>query len=329
MAEANWAREVSFGGGGLDRMALRRSEVADLLAKASARVLPFWRGWPLVEGGDANGQAQLVTLPPEHALLDEASGLRVLLGRAKGEVIFAADMSGWASPDAAEGGDLGPGRTGADQPVPQMPGLVPDARFSDLRGLAPRLSPLDAELAATGRGILEWHRTHGFCPACGAPTLAADGGWQRRCPACGRPHFPRTDPVVIMLVTHGNSVLLGRSPGWPEEMYSALAGFMEPGETIDGAVRREVAEEAGVEIGRVRLLASQPWPFPASLMIGCLAEAQERKLTLDPAELEHALWISREEALEAFAGRHPVVAPPRAGAIAHSLLKMWLADRLD
>jgi len=154
-------------------------------------------------------------------------------------------------------------------------------------------------------------------------------GWQRTCPACGAHHFPRTDPVVIMLVTRGNSVLIGRSPGWPAGMYSLLAGFVEPGETLEAAVRREVFEEAGVRVGAVRYLASQPWPFPASLMFGCHGEALDGAITIDPAEIEDALWLTREEMVTVMAGAHPEIRAPRKGAIAHFLVAAWLADRLD
>ncbi|MEO0917723.1 MAG: NAD(+) diphosphatase, partial [Pseudomonadota bacterium] len=160
-------------------------------------------------------------------------------------------------------------------------------------------------------------------------SMMAMAGWQRDCPACGHHHFPRTDPVVIMLITHGNAVLVGRSPGWPEGMYSLLAGFVEPGETVEAAVRREVFEEVGVRVGPVRYLASQPWPFPASLMLGCAGDALSTDLTLDPNEIEDALWVSREEMAKAFSGTHPTILPARKGAIAHFLLRAWLADRLD
>jgi NAD+ diphosphatase len=154
-------------------------------------------------------------------------------------------------------------------------------------------------------------------------------GWQRICPSCGAHHFPRTDPVVIMLVTRGNSVLVGRSPGWPPGMYSLLAGFVEPGETLEAAVRREVFEEAGVRIGAVRYLSSQPWPFPASLMVGCRGEALPGEITIDPAEIEDALWLTREQMVTVMAGAHPRIRAPRRGAIAHFLVEAWLADRLD
>jgi NAD+ diphosphatase len=182
---------------------------------------------------------------------------------------------------------------------------------------------------ATAKALLHWHRVHGFCAACGARSDLSHGGWQRSCPACGAQHFPRTDPVVIMLVTRGNSVLLGRSPGWPEGMYSLLAGFIEPGETLEAAVRREVKEESGIDCGAVGYLASQPWPFPASLMLGARAEALSEAITIDPDELEDALWVSREEMVTVMAGLHPTIKPTRKGAIAHFILENWLADRLD
>jgi NAD+ diphosphatase len=182
---------------------------------------------------------------------------------------------------------------------------------------------------ATAKAVLHWHRSHGFCAVCGVASEVSQGGWQRTCPACGAHHFPRTDPVVIMLVTRGNSVLLGRSPAWPEGMYSLLAGFVEPGETLEAAVRREVLEEAGVHCGAVSYLASQPWPFPASLMFGARAEALSEAIVLDPEELEHALWVTREEMVTVMAGLHPTIKPARNGAIAHFILVNWLADRLD
>lgn len=192
-----------------------------------------------------------------------------------------------------------------------------------------RLDPVAAELMATARALVLWHRSHRFCSACGGRSAPVEAGWRRACPDCGTSHFPRSDPVVIMLVTRGNRLLLGRSAGWPPGMYSLLAGFVEPGETIEAAVRRELREEAGVRVGAVRYLASQPWPFPASLMLGCHAEAESTAITLDPAELEDARWLSREELVQVFAGRHPAVKGARPGAIAHFLIRHWLADRLD
>lgn len=157
----------------------------------------------------------------------------------------------------------------------------------------------------------------------------SEAGWQRRCDACKAHHFPRTDPVVIMLITHGNSVLMGRSHHWPEGMYSLLAGFVEPGETIEAAVRRETFEESGVEVGEVRYLSSQPWPFPNSLMFGCQGFATSDQITIDPVEIEDACWVSREDMMDAAAGHRPDMRPARKGSIARFLIEKWLADALD
>lgn len=201
--------------------------------------------------------------------------------------------------------------------------------FANLRDIMAQLSPQDAELAATARAILNWHDSHRFCSACGHPSDMANGGWQRLCPACATSHFPRTDPVVIMLVLHGDRLLLGRSPVWREKLYSCLAGFIEPGETIEAAVRREAFEETGVRVGAVRYLTSQPWPFPASLMMGCVGLAETTALTLDPVEIEDARWADRAEVMEARMGRHAEIELPQTGTIAHELITRWLADDLE
>ena len=311
------AETVTFGGAGLDRAAaLRRDPVALARAFQAGRVLALWRGKPLV------ADEALAWLPAGHPALAETPP-PVFLGLAEGSARFAADLSAWVP---APGEDIG---TEFHDPTVQHHPMIPEGGFVELRGVMTRLSPVEAELAATAKAILHWHQTHGFCAACGSRSDLAMGGWQRTCPACRAQHFPRTDPVVIMLVTHGNAVLLGRSPGWPEGMFSLLAGFMEPGETVEAAVRREVLEETGVSCGGVEYLASQPWPFPASLMIGARTEALDRAIRLDPVELEAALWVTREELVAVFAGRHPAIRPPRSGAIAAFILRNWLADRLD
>ena len=313
------AESVTFGGSGLDRAAhLRRDPAGLAMALAQGRVLPLWRGKPLI-GGDVAGW-----LPPGHPALAEAGPL-MFLGMDDGVACFAADVSDWAPDPGAEAVASG----FFDPSVQRHPALADGWGFAELRGVMTRLTPRDAELVATAKALAHWHRTHGFCATCGAATNVTQGGWQRLCPACGAQHFPRTDPVVIMLVTCGNAVLLGRSPAWPEGMYSLLAGFVEPGETLEAAVRREVLEEAGVQCGAVSYLASQPWPFPASLMFGARAEAVSTTITLDPEELEDALWVSREDMVRVMAGLHPVIKPAREGAIAHFILQNWLADRLD
>jgi len=319
------AEMVTFGGSGLDRAAtLRRDPAA--LAAAQARgtpMLAIWRGKPLCIGDPAAGGVALAWLAQGHPALASARDV-VFLGRDDGQPRFAADISDWVPNDVDEA------QVGAFLDTSaQVHPAAPDMAFRELRGIMTLLTPRAAELAATARAILNWHRTHGFCSRCGAPSLVADAGWQRKCPACGAHHFPRTDPVVIMLITDGDRVLLGRSPGWPDRMYSLLAGFVEPGETVEAAVRREVFEETAVQVGQVDYLASQPWPYPASLMLGCRGQAVSTAITVDPVEIEDALWLDRSALLEVFAGTHPQVAPARSGAIAHFLLENWLADRLD
>ncbi|WP_377508843.1 NAD(+) diphosphatase [Octadecabacter sp. R77987] len=317
------AETVTFGGAALDRAGQVRGDIAALdrmRAHKSARAILMWRGKPLVHGNGA-----LALVPMTHAAMADAAADQVFLGRENGVAIFAADLSAWA-PDDLDDSTLNQFLDPSEQRHPALPD---DHRFAELRAVMTGLTPREAELAAMARAVFQWHLSHRFCACCGAASVMAMAGWQRDCPSCGAHHFPRTDPVVIMLITQGNSVLMGRSPGWPEGMYSLLAGFVEPGETIEAAVRREVFEESGVRVGPVSYLASQPWPFPASLMFGCHGEALSHDITVDPTEIEDALWVTREELLQVFAGRHPLINPARNGAIAHFLLRNWLADSLD
>lgn len=183
------------------------------------------------------------------------------------------------------------------------------------------------ELGALGQGksLMHWHRGHRYCGRCGHETHVEAAGWRRTCPNCANPSFPRTDPVVIMLAVHDNRCLLGRQPRFPTGMYSCLAGFLEPGETIEDAVRRELREEAGVHAGAVTYHSSQPWPFPGSLMIGALAIAKDDALILDHDELEDARWFTREDAANVLAGQHSAaITSPPPGAIAHQILKSWV-----
>jgi NAD+ diphosphatase len=316
------AETVTFGGSGLDRAAALRGDSAAMAARlAAATVLPVWRGKPLLAGSETCSAGWI---PSGHPVLAQG-GPAVFLGLDGGIARFAQDISLWspeAGAEAVEGGVF-------DASEHRHPALPQDHVFAELRGAMTRLTPRDAELVATAKALLQWHASHGFCATCGAASDVAMAGWQRTCPSCGAHHFPRTDPVVIMLVTRGNSVLVGRSPGWPQGMYSLLAGFVEPGETLEAAVRREVFEETGVGVGAVRYLASQPWPFPASLMFGCHARALDRAITIDPAEIEDALWLTREQMVTVMAGAHPGIRAPRKGAIAHFLVAAWLADRLE
>ena len=208
-------------------------------------------------------------------------------------------------------------------------GAVPDetrVRLIDLRSLAVEGAVTGEHLGALAqaRSLAGWHQRHGFCAVCGTRTAISLGGYRRDCPKCGAEHFPRTDPVVIMLAIDGERCLLGRQARFLPGMYSCLAGFVEPGETIEDAVRRETAEEAGITVGRVRYHASQPWPFPSSLMIGCHAEAISRDIIRDEDELEACRWFSRAEVKAMLAGQHPdgIRCPPEI-AIAHHIIRAW------
>jgi len=200
---------------------------------------------------------------------------------------------------------------------------APPGRSVRLFAMLDRMRTGEAATYATARSVLDWHSRHQFCANCGTQTGMFRAGWGRQCPACDTEHFPRVDPVVIMIAEHRGRALLGRQPSWPAGRYSALAGFLEPGESIEEAVAREIAEEAGVRVSKVRYIASQPWPFPSSLMIACVAEAQDDALTIDRNELEDAMWVDRETVRAVLAGGEGPFLPPPPYAIASTLLQAW------
>jgi NAD+ diphosphatase len=298
---------IPYSGNPLDRMSGRRTDAAWLserLGDPSSRFLPLWRMQVLVKQGHEpdlawarRGVCECMTPDPGP----------VLLGEREGVTHFAVDLSTLSDPlDAL--------------------GLGGEARFAEPHAVVAGLPLGSAGIVAQARGLLTWHARHRFCGTCGEPTRSADAGHVRRCPSCSAEHFPRTDPVVIMLPVRGDQCLLGRQPAFPKGMWSALAGFLEPGETIEEAVRREVAEESGVRVGAVRYRASQPWPFPASLMIGCLADAESEAIEVARDELEDARWFGRDELARALAGKHPEMFVPPPMAIAHHLIRSWLSD---
>ena len=207
--------------------------------------------------------------------------------------------------------------------VPPRGDATPRMANPQLWSLMATLQPDDLALYGGARSLTDWHARHRFCAQCGGDTKLAKGGWQRDCTNCGASHFPRTDPVTIMLVEHEGRLMLGRGLGWPEGRFSALAGFVEPGESIEEGVAREVLEEAGVRVRDVTYVASQPWPFPSQLMIGCHSHADSDELTIDETEMAEINFYTRDEVQAALAGEGPFVAPP-PHAIAHYLMQWWI-----
>jgi len=295
-----------FTGNPLDRASDRRVDaawLADRLKDPASLAVALWNGQPLVEAGPKK-MPQIAYLPA--AMAEELSGgpeRLLFMGLWKETAVFALDLEGGADP--AEGALQGLGR------------------FVDLRGVAMQLPATDAGILATAKAMFEWRRKHRHCANCGEPSAPADGGWKRVCPACHAEHFPRTDPVVIMLPVRGESCLMGRQAAWPAGMYSALAGFVEPGESIEEACARELAEEAGLRTLSVRYHSTQPWPYPSSLMIGLIAQVENEDASPDQTELEEVRWFTREEARKLLAGEFKDVWAPPPLAIAHHLLKAW------
>lgn len=299
---------IPFSGNPLDRSANQRRDDAWLEAQirgAESRYLPFWRLNVLARETEA---AELRWLDARVTELLEAGAERFLLGLRDGVAHFAVDLSTLADPLAAIGAD------GAG------------AGFADARRIAVDLPGGDAGIVAQARSLIEWHTRHRFCGTCGAPTTAGWGGAVRTCTQCRTEHFPGPHAVVIMVVWRGDRCLLGQGRGWAQARYSALAGFMDHGETIEEAVAREVMEEVGLEVDKVEYHSSQPWPFPMSLMIGCFAHVTGEDVSVDKEELDNARWFSREEIRQALETPESVeFGIPTRIAIAYHLIKAWSA----
>ncbi|MBJ7409833.1 MAG: NAD(+) diphosphatase [Phenylobacterium sp.] len=296
----------TFAGNPLNRASDRRGDAAWLAAQLSssdALGLVLWNGKPLAEK-TKDGGVQIAYLPAKLAAELAGGNERLLfMGLWQETAVFAVDMEG--SSDPAQG---------------PLQGL---GEFMDLRQVALRLPAADAGILATAKSMFEWRRRHQYCAVCGQPSEPKDGGWKRQCPSCEAEHFPRTDPVVIMLAYHGERCMLGRQEAWPPGMFSALAGFLEPGESIEEACARELAEEAGLRTRQVRYHSTQPWPYPSSLMIGLIAEVEDDEGTPDQTELSEVRWFTREEARKLLKGEIEGVFCPPPLAIAHQLLKAW------
>jgi NAD+ diphosphatase len=296
---------IAFSGNPLDRAATSRRDptwVEAQLASDATRFLPLWRLRPLVKSGAERGLAWA-----RRELFDslDPSPEKVLLGIDEGVAHFAVDVS-----------------QVSEAPETEL-GVDGVASFEDLRGIAPVLPIPESGVAAQARALLDWHANHPWCASCGGSTRMREAGTMRVCGDCLVEHHPRTNPVAIAAVSDGDRCLLGRSKGWPAGLYSALAGFIEPGETIEEALRREVLEEAGVRVGEVRYVRSQPWPFPSSLMIGCIAQATSTEISIDTEELEHVDWFDRATVREALMGRSAKLFVPPGLALAHHLIKEW------
>ena len=298
-----------FAGNPLDRASYQRSQadwVAEKVADPESLAMVLWNGKPMVENRNGGG-SQIAYVRASMAEEMSDAGERLLfMGLWKETAVFALDIEGQTDP--------------ADGPLQGM------GRFEDLRAVALDLPGADAAMAATAKAMFEWRRRHRYCANCGQPSTPSEGGWKRTCPACKAEHFPRTDPVVIMLAIRGERCLLGRQAAWPKGMFSALAGFLEPGESIEEACAREIWEEAGLRTERVRYHSTQPWPYPSSLMIGLMAEVEEGEATPDQTELEEVRWFTRAEARELIGAALPGARAPGSMAIAYQLIKAWAEE---
>ncbi|HWF64341.1 MAG TPA: NAD(+) diphosphatase [Rhizomicrobium sp.] len=289
---------LSFTGNPLDRASMERADPAWVAAQRERRdalFLPLWQAKPLLKG-------KRVAFLGNADLNSAADTPPIFLGLQDGQPLFAL-----ALPDS------------------ETPPLTEHGEFHDMRAAAFILPDADTAIAGQAKALTDWHRRHGFCPNCGNATDIQDGGYRRVCPRCGAEHFPRTDPVVIMLPVLDDECLLGHNKRFQQGFYSAFAGFLEPGETMEEGVKRELREEADVNVGDVRYHASQPWPFPSSLMLGCYAEALSKDFRIDGHEIESARWMHKREVRERLAGqKEDGVKLPAAIAIAHKLIADWV-----
>ena len=300
----NGHRVIPLSGAGADRAAHRRRDqawLAEAAARADSRILLVRPPAGLMSSDR----------PPALSLLtasDIASATEQL-------ILLAVDDDGVAT--FALDADL-------EAVAAALGDRMEEGQWGDLRAVGAHLDPHSGNLLAHAAGMVHWHRRHRYCGACGGLTEPGEAGYVRTCGECGLQHFPRTDPAVIMLVVDGDRCVLGRQAVWPARMCSALAGFVEPGESLEDAVAREVFEEVGVRVGRVTYQASQPWPFPSSLMLGFRAEATTTDLTVDTSELAEATWWDRDELKEASEDGAIMLPPPVS--IAHHLIRGWLDE---
>jgi len=299
----------TFAGSPLDRAGDRRRDaqwLAARLADPQALAIALWQGRPLVREQDGDLRLAFLEAPLARHTVGGRDERLAFLGLQGTTPVFAVEFEGSADPTEGTLERLG--------------------RFEEMRALAAVLPGEETAIAGCAKSLFDWRLRHRFCSVCGQESEVADGGWKRVCPACGAQHFPRVDPVTIMLPWIGDRCLLGRQSSWPQGRMSALAGFVEPGESIEEACAREVREESGLTVTRIAYHSSQPWPFPSSLMIGLLAEVADDQATPDQTELEEVRWFTRDEIRRMLTeGRWDGVSPAPPFAIAHQLLKAWAA----
>jgi NAD+ diphosphatase len=298
----------TFAGNPLDRAGDLRNDPAWVAAQADhpeALAMVLWEGQPLLEAGPEGPRLAWVSLPHARDLVKDRE---LFLGLWKDAPVFAVEFEGTVDPSEGPVRGLG--------------------QFTGMREAAAVLPGVEAAMAGTAKSLFDWRRRHGFCAQCGQKNGIANGGWKLICSAEGTEHFPRVDPVTIMLPVYRGGAepicLLGRQAAWPAGRMSALAGFLEPGESIEEACAREIKEESGLTVTAVRYHSSQPWPFPSQLMIGLIAEVSDDQAAPDETELEEVRWLTRTEAADVLAGTHPAIKAPPPFAIAHTLIKAWV-----
>jgi NAD+ diphosphatase len=290
----------------LDRVATRREDTAWIeqrLVHPDTLFVPVWRNRNLVRGMDEGAPEAVFVSGEMAAALRMQGGPWTFLGMQDEQAVFAVDISA------------------ADDPLPLLPESV--GKFVDLRSVGWGVPRPEAAVLAHARGLMHWRARHRFCGVCGGVCDVRSAGHMMVCTACEVQHFPRTDPAVIMLITRGDQALLGHSQRFPRaSMYSTLAGFVEPGESLEEAVRREVFEEAGIRVGAVHYHSSQPWPFPGNIMLGFYGEGLTEAITIDPEEMIDVRWFSRDQMRDPDAHGFAL---PRVDSIARRLIEDWLA----
>ena len=315
-------KKLAFGNISVDSSSKLRGDKAslELLANSPESInLIIWNGKILLNY--VNGKPNICYLNTDHKLLKDCQRLAFLGFNPSQMPIFLYELRDWVEESPSIQSQA---VKFIDIVETNHPFLPEQNRFTDLKKVLIELESKELSICGTAKSLYEWHKANKFCSRCGKKNFITQSGWELFCNSCNSKCFPRTDPVVIMLIENQNSILLGRSPEWPKGMYSCLAGFLEPGESIEDAVRRETFEEVGIKVSEVNYVSNQPWPFPHSLMIGCRAVALNRTLNIDYDELEHARWFEKEEIRSIANKPNAELKLARKGTIANCLIEDWL-----